>query len=262
MKCRTLSLYLAVLWFVVNILGVPMLAKGQDVQLSSSWKAATDLPSPGVAILLRLTNRSKKVITAYSVGIIDISSGKDGQHGGYGTDFLPLVISQRLLNGSHDSWDGAILPNGTFSETIPFARSNVNSETPNFRIVLTGILYADGSKFVSNDGNIPSAIEGLIQGRVRQIESYSLILGVLQAHSAETDVLQRITDAIKDLRLSVKATTSTDRIQAQKQFMNSEFQAVISRLQSIASSNSPAMELESYTSELLSRRDMTMEQTS
>jgi hypothetical protein len=220
--------------------------------LSAAYASDTD------RIVFSLVNNGQKPVTAYSVNITVSSGGNVIQRFGHGLDMLNAVLNARCQAHSDTTWNGAIKPGGTYTESVlaGLDKARMTDSKPVVQVVVTGIIWSDGS------------VEGLDQTIMNQYEvlreetlnNEASVISIVNAHQADPDIQHRISEMTKGVSLLKEISPRVKKPQQGAVSTGSRivesppvYGELMVNLNNIAHSNMPKEYLEAYTSFFVER---------
>ena len=254
-------LWLPMFAFAMLVLSLNSLVLAQSSQttntqalevLSATYASDTD------RIVFRLVNNSLKSVTAYSVNITVSSGGNVIQRFGYGLDMLNAVLNARCQAHSDTSWDGAIKPGDIYTESVlaGLDRTKITDSKPVVQVAVTGIIWSDGS-VEGPDQTVMNQHEVL---REDTANNEARVISILNAHQADPDVQDRISEITKDVSLLKDITPRVKKPQRGAKIKGSRiaeeppvYPELLANLNNIAHSNMPKEYLEAYLSFFVER---------
>jgi hypothetical protein len=153
-------------------------------------------------IVVELINSGKRPVTAYQLDITVTNGGKEIKHERYSKDLIEVVLNKRLVVGSDASWDGAIKPGDTYTETFTASLSGTSLPGPGndtkVQAVITGVTWSDGATN-STDTRAAVSMNRYLTIRNVKARTESAILSIFEGHKADVDVQHRLEGISRDI---------------------------------------------------------------
>ncbi|MGA7833255.1 MAG: hypothetical protein WCA21_20045 [Terracidiphilus sp.] len=256
-KCAILTLVLSI-WNAPQSITAQTAVTNQAVQMV----VPSDLKVNGAAyvpklngIVVQLANIGSKAATAYQLNIAIKSGDSVLARTSYAVNLVEIVINNRQLSGSDDSWAGAILPGSIYSDTEALPDSVIGKGFGDGSLTVqaevAGVVWSDGL-IEAEDSSSAANLNRYLNNLGKKERAENAILAIFEAHKADIDIPHKVVGLQRDLEATKPASTkptlgsSVHDLDSLVGMDPSEFDLVSQNIAFFQSAPDPAAAIEAY----------------